>query len=460
MNQLQREVSSFRDPSGHVLYGPKAVYRSLNRESYERVRSFLQSPAYTHLVRKELLIPTELVDDATCKALADEEGLSDRFYVRHKRLGFISYPYEWTAEMLLDAARCTLLVQATLMEHGFSLKDASSYNVQFDFGTSGPTPIFIDIGSIEPLSDTKGLWRPYKQFVSHFFLPLLYYRDIGYDFKGIFLADLEGFDPEQAYHLAGPFRRLFPPYLTLVTLPHWLRRWEAQRNLQQKKPKAKQSATDQEKALFILRHMVRSLQRKIDRLRSRSRHSEWVDYEERNIYPPEVRTEKSNFVRHACEQLRPETVLDIGCNVGQFSLMAAELGAKVLALDTDMPSLDRLYHTARERNATVLPLRMDITNPSPGIGWKNKERMAFLDRVEAFDCVLALAIVHHLLVTKGIPLSEIASLFHRLTSKYLIVELIEPSDPMFRSLLRGRDALYAGLSLEAQEQIFTEHFDV
>jgi len=460
MSRVRKDPGSFRDPSGHILHGPHGVYRSLDEKSYALLGNFLQSRAYADLVERGLLIPTELVDDATQITLAEEEGLPGRFYLQHKKLWFISYPYEWTAGMLADAARCTLSVQSTLMEHGFTLKDASAYNVQFDFGDSGPAPTFIDLGSIEPLSDNRGVWLPYKQFVSHFLLPLLYHRDIGHDFKGTFLTGLDGFDPEQAYQMAGAFRRLFPRYLTLVTMPHWLRRWEGKGNLRQKQQKPSPSEIQREKSQFILRHAMRSLQRKVEGLGGVNKSSDWVEYEATNSYSGEAESEKKAFLHQVCERLRPKTVLDIGCNTGQFSFMAAEQGATVIALDQDMSSLDRLYRGARERHASVLPIRMDISNPSPGIGWRNRERMSFLGRVDGFECVFALAVVHHLLATSGIPLSEVADLCHQLTTKHLVVELVEPTDPMFRSLLRGRDALYAGLSLDQQEQIFAKRFTI
>lgn len=436
------------------------MYRSLGRESYELVRSFLQSPAYSYLVDKGLILATDLIDDATRRVLSEEEGLPDRFYVRHKKVSFISYPYEWSPEMLLDAARCTLMVQSRLVDYGFNLKDASAFNVQFDFGTHGLTPIFIDIGSIEPLPNTGGLWLPYKQFLSHFILPLLYYRTMAYDFKGIFLADLEGFDPEEAYKMVGPLRRFFPPYFILLTLPHWLRRWESRWGQALAKKGTKKGEAEQEKGLYILRFILRFLQRQIGRLGREPKRSEWLDYEERNIYPSEARVEKESFIHRICEQLRPDTVLDIGCNTGRFSEMVAELGARVLAVDNDMISLDQLYRKVRYLRSRILPLRIDITNPSPGVGWQNKERTSFLDRAGKFDCVFALAIVHHLLLTKGVPLLEITSLFYCLTRRYLLVELIDNSDPMFRSLALGKDALFSGLSLDAQEQILARQFKV
>ena len=152
--------------------------------------------------------------------------------------------------------------------------------------------------------------------------------------------------------------------------------------------------------------------------------------------------------------------MDIGCNTGQFSLLAAEYGANVLAIDQDMPSLDRLYLRAREQQSNVLPLRVDISNPSPGIGWNNKERAAFLDRSSGFDCVFSLAVVHHVVVAKGIPISEVVKLSHNLTSRYLVVELVDYLDSMFQSLVRGRDSLYTELTLENQERDFTQIFTV
>ena len=460
MGQLRREAGSFRDPSGYVLSSPHGIYRSLDADSYELVQSFLQSSAYADLATTGSVIRTETIDDATRDDLRREEAVHDRFYVIHQKLSFVNYPYEWTGRMLLDAALCTLETQSTLIDAGYNLKDASAYNVQFDFGTNGPTPVFIDIGSIEPTPDTGGIWLAYKQFLSHFLLPLLYYRRFGQDFKSTFLSDIEGLDPEQAYRLTGPIKRWFPPYLTLVTLPHWLRGWETSRTPAHSNNSRKKSDLHREKALFIARHTVNSLKRKINRLGGVAGGSHWVDYEENNIYSPEAMEEKEAFVKRVVDRVGPATVLDIGCNIGKFSLMAAGSGSRVIALDTDTASLDRLYATAREKGATVLPLRVDITNPSPGIGWRNRERASFLDRAGEFDCVLALAVMHHMTITKGIPTAEIAELLHQLTGRNLVLELIGPSDPMFQRLLRGRDTLYSGQSLEVQEQAFAEFFTI
>ena len=118
MTEMWREPSSFRDPSGHILYARGNVYRSLDRDSYGLVRSLLQSPIYSQLREKELVIETEIVDESTQTVLEREEGLKDRLYIRHRKIEFVSYPYEWSAEMLLDAGLSTLAVQMMALEHG------------------------------------------------------------------------------------------------------------------------------------------------------------------------------------------------------------------------------------------------------------------------------------------------------------------------------------------------------
>lgn len=445
-SQLQREVSSFRDPSGHILYESGRVYRSLDTRSYMVVQSFLNSPAYASLSSQGLIIPTYTVSRDTQRDLIEKEGLPDRHYIRHGKVEFITYPYEWTPRMLLQAAQCTLKVQLELIEHGFSLKDASAYNIQFN-----PTPIFIDFGSIETLKDST--WIAYKQFISHFLLPLFLYQDLDLDFRGTFLTELDGFDPEQAYSLLGVFRRFLSPYLTSVTIPHLLRKKEGKQNLYSNE------GYNPEKALFIMHHTIRSLQKKINSLSLKPKKSQWTDYSDQNSYTPEAKERKSSYITQILSQLRPNVVLDIGCNTGDFSLTASRKGSKVIAIDLDIPSLESLY-TKIEGKRGIIPLRVDITNPSPGIGWKNQERPSFLDRIGQVDCVFALAVVHHLLVTKGIPLTEVTSLLHSLTSEYLVVELVGWRDPMFSTLTKKRGIVYSELNLKVQEEIFTTHFSI
>ena len=138
--------------------------------------------------------------------------------------------------------------------------------------------------------------------------------------------------------------------------------------------------------------------------------------------------------------------------------MAATRAATVVASGKDTPNLDRLYWSARARKSTVFPLQMDISNPSHGISWRNRNRTSSVGRVYGIECAFAMAAVHSLLATSAIPYSAVENLCQQLTARNIDVGLVEPLGPMFQCLGQGRDDLFAGLSLEEQDHISTERF--
>ncbi len=459
MGTVTRDPGSFRDPAGYVLHYGDAVYRSLDREAFERLRAFLADPAYQRLSGNGDLLPVAVANAGECEELARLERRDGRCYVRQRRVPFISYPYEWSPRMLHAAAQCTLRIEAALIERGFTLKDASAYNIQFDLTDRGPAPVFIDITSIEA-PPPRPLWMAYHQFLRHFALPLLLYRQFGHDYRGDFLGDLEGLNPDSVYRIAG-LRRWLPPYLFLVTMPHLLRNLEQNHAVEIDRRTEAETANDHaERDRYILSRRVRRLERLIKRLEPTARASQWTGYEADNSYPPPAAARKVEFVGRACATLKPARLINLGCNLGKFDLIAADNGIEVIALDLDLASIDTVYQRASERHARVLPLRMDIAAPSPAIGWKNRERRSFLDRACRFDCVMALAVVHHLLVTNRIPLDEIVDLIARLSARHVILELVDRTDSMFQRLARGNQDLYADLTIEAQERAFAARFRI
>lgn len=459
MATMTRDPGSFRDPAGYVLHYGDAVYRSLDRATFEHLRRFLESSVYRQLSATGDLLPAEVATERECAELAHLERRDDRCYVRQRRLPLISYPYEWSPRMLHAAAQCTLRIQAALVDHGFTLKDASAYNIQFEATDRGPVPVFIDITSIET-APSRPLWLASNQFIRHFALPLMLYRSYGHDYRGDFIGDLEGVNPEAAYRLAGRLRRWLPPFLLLVTVPHLLRNVEGKRAAELDHPTAPPANHDVERDRYVFSRMVRRLERTIERLEPPARASQWTGYEADNSYPPAAAARKEEFVAHACATLKPKRLINLGCNLGKFDLIAAQTGCDVLALDLDLSSIDVVYQRARDAHARIVPLRIDLAAPSPSIGWKNRERRSFLERACRFDCVMALAVVHHLLVTNRIPLEEIVDLLARLSDRHVILELVDHTDPMFRRLARGNQALYAGLTIEAQESAFAERFRI
>jgi SAM-dependent methyltransferase len=259
----------------------------------------------------------------------------------------------------------------------------------------------------------------------------------------------DGLEPAECF-AALPWRhRLSRAALWPITLPTLLdRRKSAAAPAKVVAPQKKSAPLDPELATHILRRTLKALRRRTLRATPHSASSNWSDYPQTlTHYTPEQSQQKLDWVRHALEATHPARVLDIGANTGDFSALAASLGAEVVALERDQASADRLFRMARQRNLPILTIHADLARPTPAAGWRNAESLALLPRLDAqFDLVLMLAVIHHLLLMEQIPLPEILALCHRLTRRHLVLEWVPVADPMFQSLLRGRDDLYGSLS--------------
>jgi len=142
-------------------------------------------------------------------------------------------------------------------------------------------------------------------------------------------------------------------------------------------------------------------------------------------------------------------------------MAAARAGARVVAIDGDPAVVGETWRAAREEDLDILPLVVNLAQPTPATGWRNEENPSFLDRARCgFDCLLLLAVIHHLAVTDRIPLDAIAGLASELTTDAVVAEFVAPEDPMFRGLVRGRDELYRHLTVDAFEAAWGCHFRV
>jgi SAM-dependent methyltransferase len=220
--------------------------------------------------------------------------------------------------------------------------------------------------------------------------------------------------------------------------------------------------TNPEKARFILDSLLRRSERTLDSLKPRhGGGSNWSDYMATLSYTEPEFAEKEKFVDEALREIRPQRVLDVGANTGHFSLRAAESGAKLVAIDVDATCIGRLWERASQEKKDILPLVVDWSRPTPALGWKNAECASFLERSKGkFDCVLMLAVTHHLLVTERIPLEEIFFLASEVTTSWVVIEFVGPQDEMFRQLTRGREELHAGLNETKFEEACAAHFDI
>ena len=440
-------ATSFRDPAGHVLQVDGRVLRFVNLTGQSDLRAFLNSAAALHWIGTGSLVQTWVLPDHELSNCALSRGMQPdaQLILEHERVPFQSFPYEWPPEMLHAAAELTLDLAQGLLNHGFGLKDATPYNILF----RGSQPVFVDWLSFEKRDSCDPAWLAYAQFVRTFMLPLLVNKYLHLPLDQMLLANRDGLEPEQVYRLSGPVRRMLPPFLSLVSLPSWL----AKEKLKTNGTYAPRRVDNPAKAQFILNHLFNGLQRKLRTVSpEKANRSAWSDYMSKNRYTEDYLPLKESFVKSALAECRPTRVLDVGCNTGHFSELAAGTGATVVGIDVDPVVVGRLWRKARTESLDILPLVVNLARPTPSTGWLNAECPSFLERSRGtFDLVLMLAVVHHMLVSERIPLRSILSLASELTSAFLIVEYVPPADPKFREIARGRDHLHADLSKEVFE---------
>jgi SAM-dependent methyltransferase len=374
--------------------------------------------------------------------------------VEHEQIPFRNYPHEWPPEMLHAAGMLTLELAESLLVDGLGLKDGTPYNTLY----RGATPVFVDVLSFERRDPTDPIWLPYAQFLRTFLLPLLVNKHFGVPIAQVFAGRREGVEPEEVYRIAGPVKRLTPTFLSLVSLPTWLGKGDPDNGDIYKKRVLK----DSEKAKFILRSMIRRSKSALERLEpTGGMTSTWSEYMHSNNYSEAHFKAKDQFLDDVFGEYFPKSVLDVGCNTGHFSVSAARCGASVVAIDNDPVVVGKLWRRARRERLDILPLVANLANPTPAIGWRNRECPSFLERTRArFDCVLMLAVIHHLLVTERVPLIEILELAAEMTTDLCVMEFIGSDDSMFKRLVRGRDHLFDALSQPVFESACRHRFDI
>jgi 2-polyprenyl-3-methyl-5-hydroxy-6-metoxy-1,4-benzoquinol methylase len=443
------EPLSWRDPDGFVVNVQGRILRAVALEKSEQTKQLIGTPWMTRLIADGAVPKTVEVPDPPRVMERMERWL----WLEHDALPFPCYPHEITALQLFDAGQLTLKIALEAARHGWILKDASAWNVLYSQGRA----VFVDLLSFDKQEPT-GTWIAYGQFVRHFLLPLLVYRNLGITPPEVFLADRDGVTPERAYRLLHGLRLMSATALEFVVLPKMLARAGGRLIATQstRKPRTFGAAM----GAGLLMSTLRRLQGKLERLRpdKSGSASVWESYEEeRQHYSDADLAVKKGFVREGLQDCR--VVLDLGCNAGEFSLLAAECGKTVVAADSDHAALSRLYARVRGRTTPITPLALQIGRPTPAVGWQNKEVASFLDRSAGqFDCILLLGLLHHLLVSERATLPMLADLLDRLNPKRVILEWVDPKDQKFRQLAGLNGALYSQLDAAQLESCLRPKF--
>lgn len=446
-----RITGSFRDPSGYVFTREGRVFRAVDDTCHHALRELATAGKLETLIRDRAVVQTSFITDPELHSTLAAEHPGAAHFLEHERLTHITYPYEWSVSMLADAAVLTLDLQLALLGSGFALKDATAYNIQFREGR----PTFIDLSSIER-PRRLDVWFALGQFQRHFLFPLLLARHRGWDLRSYFLGNLDGLGPAQVARNFTGLSRWSPGLLMDLTLPLLLE-GKAQSGKSEGWDKAKEKTGGDPAAQIV---NLKRLRGKVAALASGYRTAgAWHDYTATCTYDDQAEASKKKLIAAFLAETKPATVLDIGCNTGDYSYLAAESGATVIAADADHDAVELLHRRLRAKPARITPMVVNAANPSPAIGYMNTERPSFLDRAPS-DCVFALAVIHHLLVSANLGLEQIRDLLHTLALRSLVLEFVPTGDVQFQRLIKFRENLFAGITLDACLAIFAEKFDL
>jgi hypothetical protein len=436
-----RLPSSYRDPSGFIFSKEGVIYRQINL-SYQDEYDFLIGSGLYH----DLVESGSLVSHAE---LEDFPDIAPGGYkiIKPDPIPFISYPYEWCFSQLKDAALKTIQIQKRALEFGMTLKDSSSYNIQFLRGK----PVLIDTLSFQTYREGSP-WIAYRQFCQHFLAPLALssYRRI---WMGQLLqVHLDGIPLKLASSLL-PTHTRFKPSMQVHIHLHSLFQGNVPKQTADKESK---------KSRFSLRAflgLLDSLESAVRGLKWRPLQTEWADYYDGDSYTRPAFNHKSELVTGFLSEVDPSSVWDLGSNTGQFARLAGDMGIPAIAFDQDPAAVENSYlASVKHDEKHVLPLVLDLSSPSPRIGWANNERMDLSERGPA-DMLMALALIHHLAIARNVPLGMIAEFFRRLCT-WIVIEFVPKSDKKVVLLLSNRTDIFPDYTQDNFESEFSRYFDI
>lgn len=426
--------SSYRDPSGFMFEMGGILYRQVNIFFKEHYDHFINSGCYAHFVKENWIVPHEETGENILH--------SSSWYktIKPLRVPFISYPYEWPFDMLKDAALLTLRLLKEGLAYGILLKDATPYNIQWIKGS----PVFIDSLSFEKYDPIQP-WIAYRQFCENFLSPLLlmhYNRQ-----------------PMQALQLGYPdgiplsLTRSLLPWKSKLSLFTWLHIHLHSKLVEKHTGKQQTTKNFSQKKLEQLAVSLESL---IRSLKWKGRPTVWEHYYEEAAQREAYLQTKKGIIREWLSVIPGAAVAtDMGGNAGEFSQIATGLGLSTITTDTDHTAINTLYLKVKQQRTDILPLLVDVTNPSPATGLNNTERDSFIQRNQS-DICLALALIHHLSVGKNIPFRRSAEFFAGIC-QYLVIEFVPKSDGKVQLMLSQKKDIYPDYTEENFIQSY-EHF--
>lgn len=434
--KLNKDPSSFRDPSGFVFYQDNKVLRQVSSFYRDEYLLIAKSGFYQQLIDENLIIPFKELKTSNRQAVINLEA---------ERIPFISYPYEWSFSQIKDAALLTLQIQTVAMEKGLSLKDASAYNVQFREGK----PIFIDLLSFAQY--TPGVpWVAYRQFCQHFLSPLLLMSKVDLSLNQLLRTNLDGIPLPLV-------SKILPKssYLSSSIMSHIHLHARNQEKYADDTSQISKNSNQLSKNMLL--GIIDSLKSLIEGLSPKKTNTEWGEYYSFTNYSDAAFKSKQAIVDSWLSKIKPKSVWDLGGNTGEFSMLASKKNIPTISFDIDPLAVERNYQNVKERkDQYLLPLVMNLLNQSPALGWNLNERQSLIRRGPV-DMALVLALVHHLCISNNIPFESLASYLAEIC-EHLIIEFVPKSDSKVRKLLATREDIFFEYTQLDFEKSFRNYF--
>ncbi len=433
-NKRRAEESSFRDPNGYVYWRQGQVYRQVNIGYKDNYDQLVKSGLYKKLANKGLLIEHREI----------KKKITGGIYkiIKPTMIPFVSYPYEWSFGQLKAAALLTLAIEKISLGYDMSLKDASAYNIQF----VGTKAVFIDSLSFEKYKQGQA-WVAYRQFCRHFLAPLTLMAKKDVRLGQLLKIYIDGLPLDLVDNLL-PLKAKFD----FGILAHI--KLNAKSELMQIK-KSQKEVDIPKKALISL---IENLESTTKKLNLKETKSEWGNYYKETNYLKKAFRDKKKMVGQYLAKTKAKTVIDLGANNGEFSKIASNLGAYTISVDIDEMAVEQNYKNFADKKMTILPLLIDLVNPSPGLGWENVERKSFLKRVKV-DTVMALALIHHLAISNNLPFEKIAKTLAKM-GKWLIIEFVAKNDSQVKRMLEWREDIFDDYNQDSFEKAFGRYYKV
>ncbi|CAG0971501.1 hypothetical protein ANAEL_01207 [Anaerolineales bacterium] len=439
MPKTEQLSASFRDPSGFLFTQNGILYRQINRAYSKDYARLVDSGLYEKLVKAGLLIQHVEVDQPP---MVSELAFK---VIQPESVPFISYPYEWSFSQLKDAALATLSIQKRALKLDMSLKDASAYNIQFVRGKA----TLIDTLSFEIYKEGEP-WVAYRQFCQHFLAPLalMAYRDVR--LSQLLRIYIDGIPLDLASELLPVKTKFNFGLLTHIHIHAGAQKRYSDKVLSPRKGGMSKQA---------LTGLIESLEGTVNKLTWKPAGTEWGDYYENTNYTDTAFEHKKQLVKEWSAEKKPALVWDLGGNTGVFSREAASSGAFTVSFDIDPAAVEQNYRVVKaQKEQNILPLVLDLTNPSPALGWDNLERDSFGARGPV-DMALALAVIHHLAISNNVPLPQLADFFAA-HCKWLVIEFVPKSDSQVKKLLASREDIFPNYTREGFEAAFSLRFKI